>query len=131
MVGRPSGRWWRLICPVGIAAGLLACSDCNLAVSTKGLPNGTVGVKYFAELNSSCGGDVWTVSTGLPPGIGFQDNGDIEGVPTAAGFYTFSVAVFDFGSGETAVKSLSIEIDEAPTPSPTPEESPTETPGTG
>jgi len=107
-----------------------ACSDCSLSVSTTSLPNGTVGVRYFKELNSHCGGDAWFIQTGqLPPGIGLQDNGDLEGTPTMAGVFTFTVAVFDFGSGETAFKGLSLAVDEpAGDATPTTTATPTETP---
>lgn len=98
-----------------LLVGGAQCSDCSLSVATKGLPNGTVGVRYFSELNSHCGGDSWFIQTGeLPPGIGLQDNGDLAGTPNVAGLYTFTVAVFDFGTGETAFRGLSLFINEAP-----------------
>jgi hypothetical protein len=107
-VGRD--RVWLAVSLIAFVLG--ACSDCSLSVSTKSLPDGTVGVRYFTELNSDCGGDVWFIQTGgLPPGIELQDNGDVQGTPTLAGVYTFTVGVFDFGSGETAYKGLSIAID--------------------
>src|SRR4051812_38159372 len=98
-------RYWfvwmrRLVAASTLLAGAPACSDCSLSVSTNSLANGVVGVRYFAELDSHCGGDTWFIQTGaLPPGIGLQDNGDVAGTPTVAGIYTFTVAVFDFGSG--------------------------------
>jgi hypothetical protein len=106
-------RVWLAIAPIAIVLG--GCSDCSLSVSTKSLPAGVVGVRYFSELHSDCGGDVWFIQTGgLPPGIELQDNGDVQGTPTLAGVYTFTVGVFDFGSGETAYKGLSIAIDAGP-----------------
>ena len=94
-----------------ITAAAPACEDCSLSVSTAALPDAMVGVRYFAELDSHCGGDTWFLQTGLlPPGIGLQDNGDVEGTPTTAGTYSFTVGVFDFGSGETAFKGLSIQV---------------------
>jgi hypothetical protein len=106
-------------CDRGVRAALLAaalavwgCSDCSLEIATSGLVNGSVGTPYFAELASECGGDVWFLDTGqLPPGIGLQDNGDVEGLPTLAGTFTFVVGVFDFGSEDTAYKGLAITID--------------------
>ena len=127
MVGRCVVRMGHLFAVGALIAMVAGCSDCNLAVSTSRLPNGTVGVRYFTELNSSCGGDVWAVSTGLPPGIGLQENGDVAGTPTFPGIYAFTVSVFDFGSGETAFKSLSIEIFPQP-PAPTPTTTPTPIP---
>lgn len=111
------GAMWR--CDRGVRATLLAvalavagCSDCSLEVATSGLVDGSVGTPYFAELTSECGGDLWFLQTGqLPPGIGLQDNGDLEGLPTTAGTFTFVVGVFDFGSEETAYKGLALTID--------------------
>jgi hypothetical protein len=87
------------------------CSDCSLSITTKSLPDGVVGTNYFSPLNSDCGGDVWFIQTGsLPPGIELQSNGDVQGIPTLEGDYLFTVGVFDFGSGETAYKGLSIRV---------------------
>lgn len=115
----------RLAIVAAAALGLIAagCSDCSLSVKTSTLPSGSVGVRYFSVLHSHCGGDVWFLQSGsLPPGIGLQDNGDIEGVPSIAGVYVFTVGVYDYGSGETAFKGLSITVEPArvPTASPTP-----------
>jgi hypothetical protein len=128
---RQSFLWMtRLVAVSALLSGGPACSDCSLSISTHSLPNGTVGVRYFAALNSQCGGDTWFIQTGeLPPGIGLQDNGDIQGTPTVAGLFTFTVGVFDFGSGETAFKGFSLEVDEpAGEPTPTSTVEPTETP---
>lgn len=98
-----------------LAVGAGGCSDCSLEVTTTSLPDGTVGDRYFAELNSDCGGDFWYLQTGqLPPGIGLQDNGDVEGMPTTAGSFQFVVAVIDFPSGDQAFKGLAITVDPAP-----------------
>ena len=107
-----SGPW---LLRVALLAAILAvgpaCSDCNLSVTTKSLPDGIVGTNYAAGLSSHSGGDVWFLQTGeLPPGIGLQDNGNLGGIPTTIGTYTFTVGVFDFGSGETAYKGLAIVV---------------------
>lgn len=109
------------------AAHLLSatgCSDCDLRVSTRMLPDATLGIRYAVPLTSNCGGDAWFLQTGsLPPGIGLEEDGDLAGIPTLAGTYTFTVGVFDFGTGETAYKGLSITVLDAlatPTPTPTP-----------
>lgn len=105
------------------------CSDCDLRVSTTMLPNATVGIRYKAPLSSDCGGDAWFLQTGiLPPGIGLEEDGDLAGVPTLPGLYTFTVGVFDYPSGETAYKGLSITVDPAPPTPPPPSPSPTPTP---
>src|SRR5690242_8602516 len=83
------------------------CSDCDLRVSTRMLPDATVGIRYDVPLTSNCGGDAWFLQTGsLPPGIGLEEDGELAGIPTLVGTYTFTVGVFDFGSGATAYKGL-------------------------
>jgi hypothetical protein len=86
------------------------------------LPDATVGIRYDVPLISNCGGDAWFLQTGsLPPGIGLQEDGELAGIPTLVGTYTFTVGVFDFPSGATAFKGLSITVDAAaPTPTATP-----------
>jgi hypothetical protein len=109
-----------LVLSGGLVSGGWGCSSCGLSVSTRALPDATVGQKYSFSLSSNCGGGAWFLQTGsLPPGIGLQDDGDLIGIPTLAGIYTFTVGVFDFASGETAFKGLSLTVDDAPTPTPT------------
>jgi hypothetical protein len=110
---------------IWLAAGATTqsgCSDCDLRVSTRMLPSATVGIRYDVPLTSNCGGDAWFLQTGtLPPGIGLEEDGELAGIPTLAGTYTFTVAVVDFPSGSAAFKGLSITVDSAaPTPTATP-----------
>ena len=110
---------------VGANAG---CSDCDLRVSTRMLPDATVGIRYAVPLTSNCGGDAWFVQTGgLPPGIGLEEDGELAGIPTLAGTYIFTVGVFDFASGQAAYKGLSILVEPAAA-TPTPTATPTATP---
>jgi hypothetical protein len=105
-------RWLAIL---SVLASVSACSHCTLSVSTKSLPDATVGVNYVFGLSSDCGGDVWFLQTGnLPPGIGLRDNGNLVGVPTDVGRFQFTVGVFDFGSGQTAFKGLVLQVDPAP-----------------
>ena len=105
----------------GVVTGS-GCSDCDLRVSTRMLPDATLGIRYDVPLTSNCGGDAWFLQTGsLPPGIGLEEDGEVAGIPTLAGTYTFTVGVFDYPSGAVAYKGLSITVDRAaPTPTPTP-----------
>jgi hypothetical protein len=105
----------------GVVAGS-GCSDCDLRVSTRMLPDATVGIRYDVPLTSNCGGDDWFLDAGtLPPGIGLEEDGDLAGIPTLPGLYTFTVGVFDYSSGEAAYKGLSITVlGAAPTPTATP-----------
>jgi len=100
-----------LVLLAALASPQAGCSNCSLFVSTLSLPDGVVGTSYFFALDSHCGGDVWFIQDGsLPPGIGLQDDGELAGTPTLEGDYLFTVGVFDFGSGETAFKGLSIRV---------------------
>lgn len=108
-----------LLAATPLAAGT-GCSDCDLRVSTRMLPDATVGIRYAVPLTSNCGGDAWFIQTGgLPPGIGLEEDGDLAGIPTLAGTYTFTVGVFDFGTGRAAYKGLSILVAPAATATPT------------
>jgi hypothetical protein len=105
----------------GVVSGS-GCSDCDLRVSTRMLPDATVGIRYDVPLTSNCGGDAWFLQTGtLPPGIGLEEDGDLAGIPTLAGSYAFTVGVIDYPSGAVAYKGLSIAVlRAAPTPTATP-----------
>jgi hypothetical protein len=110
---------------VWLAAGATTqsgCSDCDLRVSTRMLPDATVGIRYNVPLTSNCGGDLWFIQTGsLPPGIGLEDDGDLAGIPTLAGTYTFTVGVFDIPSGAPAYTGFALTVAPGtPTPTATP-----------
>jgi hypothetical protein len=107
---------WSVVLVAGLAAPaaapLAGCSSCDLRIKTGALPNGVVGVFYDRQLNSECGGDVWFVDEGnLPPGIGLLNDGELRGVPTLAGTFTFTIGVFDFGSGDSASKGFALIVD--------------------
>ena len=66
-------------------------------ITTKRLPNGTVGVAYNARVEAShdLGAD-WFITGGqLPPGLHFDDS-RISGTPTAGGTFNFEVTVDTF-----------------------------------
>lgn len=99
-------------------------------ITTSSLPNGTVGVAYSAQINSSeASSDAkWNVSSGaLPQGLSiitgpipcatpvpgslggcFAPSGYISGTPTTAGTYTFTVTVTS--GGQSASKQFTISI---------------------
>ncbi|MDO8569401.1 MAG: putative Ig domain-containing protein [bacterium] len=96
-----------------------------LAITTASLPAGTVGVSYSAQINSSGAGldAQWSVSSGaLPPGLNFlttprtcppvgscsAPSGFIEGTPTTAGAYTFTITVTS--GGQSASKQFTISV---------------------
>ena len=81
------------------------------AITTKSLPNGTVGTAYSQTL-AATGSDTstWSIESGsLPAGLSLNEStGEITGTPTAAGTSTFTVkANNNYGSDS---KSLSITI---------------------
>lgn len=71
----------------------------SLTLSPLTLTAGAVGSKYSATLTASDGfGDyAFTVAKGskLPPGLTLESDGGLEGTPTAAGRYTFTVTAED------------------------------------
>ena len=110
---------WRGVLPAAVLLllnlGPLGCG-CDLEITTGRLPDAVVNKLYIFELDSHCGGDTWFLEHGgLPPGIALQSNGDVEGIPTAAGMFTFTVGVFDFDSGDEAFKGFTLEVQPPPT----------------
>ncbi len=89
----------------------------GLTVSTPPtLPGATVGVPY-ADLLQASGGTApytWTNPAGSPPaGVSVSSNGNLTGVPTAAGSSSFTVQVTD-SLGHQASAQLSITVAPAP-----------------
>jgi WD40 repeat protein len=85
-----------------------------LAITTSSpLANGTVGTAYSATLAASGGTTpyTWSITAGsLPAGLTLQaSTGVINGTPTTAGTYNFTVQVSDSLTG-TSSKDLSITI---------------------
>lgn len=84
---------------------------CDLEIATDSLPNAMVNRAYSYGLDSHCGGDTWFLASGeLPPGIGLQSNGDVEGVPTLPGLFSFTVGLIDFNSGDEAFKGFALLV---------------------
>lgn len=109
-----------VVCGAVFAGGSTGCSDCGLKIKSNELPDGTVGVEYRFNLDSSCGGDFWFTEDSLPPGISLQSDGDLLGTPTASGVFSFTVTVVDFASNEETSKGFQLVIGPAiPTRTPT------------
>jgi hypothetical protein len=88
-----------------IAMGLTITSPATL-------PGATVGVTYSEPLQAASGTlpYTWSVSSGSPPsGLVLQTNGDLSGIPTTAGTFTFTVQVTDNLKNQ-ASEQLSITI---------------------
>ena len=93
----------------------LTVQPATLVITTAGLPSGTQGVAYSANLSSSGGTPPvsWTLidNTTLPPGLVMSAAGQITGTPTASGTTTFTVQVADSGSPmQSATHAFSIAI---------------------
>jgi hypothetical protein len=86
-----------------------------LSIVTGSLPGGTTGVSYSATLVASGGTPAytWGITSGsLPPGLILSGTtGQISGVPSASGTYSFNVALSDSGSPvQSTSKSFSISV---------------------
>ncbi len=89
-----------------------------LAVTTTGLPGGTVGTPYSAALTAAAGTTPysWTLANGsLPNGLSLSTDGTISGTPQAAGDVSFTVQVTDSSTptAQVATEALAIDIGQA------------------
>jgi hypothetical protein len=89
----------------------------GFAITTTSVPAGTVGTGYFQMLSVSNGTSPYTFSVtqgSLPPGLSIAASSDglsgvLQGTPTTAGTYTFTVQVKD-NNGLTATQDYSLLI---------------------
>jgi hypothetical protein len=86
-----------------------------LQIMPNELPGGQVGVPFQAMLTASGGVTpyAWTVTSGqLPPGIALNSaTGKLEGTPTSAGQYSFTVQVQDSGAPpQSASQAFSVAV---------------------
>ncbi|MCX2481276.1 putative Ig domain-containing protein [Pedobacter sp. MC2016-15] len=78
------------------------------------LPSGTTAVPYVTQISSATGGTPgysYIIASGntLPPGLSLTSAGQIFGVPTVAGNYTFAITASDSrGCNATATFTLNI-----------------------
>jgi Putative Ig domain len=93
----------------------------SLSITTTSLPAADANSIYEASLSASGGsGDyLWSISSGsLPPGLGLGNgplpgSAAIDGVPAAAGVYTFTVEVTDVADPSlTVTQALSITVNQ-------------------
>jgi hypothetical protein len=112
-----------------------------LAVTTSGLAQGTVGTQYSQQLQATGGVPPYTwflgtfdmngshpvpavrfrrgrtrpeaapISGGLPPGLSLSSSGQIAGIPTQIGSYTFNVIVSDSSSSAPQSTGATFTID--------------------
>jgi hypothetical protein len=92
----------------------------SVEITTKSVPNGTVDTTYSAIIQASggCTPYKWAVTSGkLPPGITGKASKsttafDLNGTPTSADSYSFSVSVTGCG-GQASAESYKIVIQSA------------------
>jgi uncharacterized protein (TIGR03437 family) len=84
----------------------------GLGLAPIALPNATVGSVYTSTLQAMGGTSPrrFALSSGtLPPGLTLADNGNLSGVPSAAGLYTLNLRVTD-GGNATANRRLTLLV---------------------
>jgi hypothetical protein len=105
-ISRPQGAGW----DVGAHEFM---ADMPLSVSTSSLPDAAVGTPYSATLRAAGGSPpyTWDVTSGsLPDSLSLDGGaGEISGVPSAEGFFTFTAQVTD-SAPDTASRELSITV---------------------
>ena len=88
----------------------------GVSISTAILPETTAGAVYSAALQVQGGAApyTWTIASGLPPGLSLiSTTGEILGIASTAGNYTFTATVRDL-SNASATKALVIMVYPAP-----------------
>ena len=81
-----------------------------LTITTSSAPTAAVGVRYSFGLTADGGGtQSWSVIAGtFPPGLSLRPSGAIDGTPTTAGDFTFTVQVKD--GARASSKQLTIRV---------------------
>ena len=84
-----------------------------VALGTRSLPDGVVGVAYTGSVTATGGTPPYTFSmTGLPDGLSASSAGAVSGTPATAGAFTASATVIDSAGGH-ATQRYSIKISPA------------------
>ncbi|HEX5423161.1 MAG TPA: putative Ig domain-containing protein [Candidatus Acidoferrales bacterium] len=85
-----------------------------LAITTTSVPDGSTNTAYSAFLYAAGGKTpyTWSISSGsLPAGLTLSSTGDITGVPTATGTFSFTAEVTDSSSTkQTATANFSMTV---------------------
>jgi large repetitive protein len=86
---------WQVAALVLALAGMASAQA--ITIGTTSLPQGSVGALYQAGFSVSGGAPpyTWNATGSVPPGLTVFSSGIIQGIPTAAGNYTFVVSVTD------------------------------------
>jgi hypothetical protein len=90
-------RMFRAVLPFLALAAVPAVAQ--TITTSSPLPNGILNTQYNVQLScENCKGDNFGLSGSLPPGLNLSPAGDISGITTALGTYTFSVYLTPPGS---------------------------------
>jgi hypothetical protein len=83
----------------------------TLTIITTSLPNGIVGQPYSQQLAATGGTPPykWSAATSLPPGLSLTSDGLIQGTPTTAGTFSFTIIVTD-STGVQATHTFTLTI---------------------
>jgi hypothetical protein len=96
------------------AESITVAPDVPLSVTTTALPAAKENHSYSKALAATGGTSpyTWAISAGSPPsGISLTTGGQLTGVPTATGTFTFTVTATDSTAvPETATKSLTLVV---------------------
>ena len=80
------------------------------AITTKSLPEGTVGESYTATLEATGNNMTWSLDSGtLPDGLTLNSDGTITGTPTAEGTSTFTVTATNSAGSVSKEYTLTIK----------------------
>ena len=89
----------------------------TFSVLTSTLPNASVGQTYSSYLSSAggTGTTTWSLTSGsMPQGLTLDPYGDIYGVPTEVGAFTFSVSVTDSATPTPDIATMQLTINVGP-----------------
>jgi len=124
LVSRATDTSGNVETPSSVRVFTYSTTTCSLTITTSSLPSGTVNAPYYTTLNASapgCTGPyVWYLNYGqLPPGVQLFSSGEtlgrLNGTPTAAGNYTFSLALATSDYGQITTKVFTIMVNPATT----------------
>jgi hypothetical protein len=110
----PARRWRAWLAGAWLWFGLAAAAWAQSPISLPGgsLPDGVVGQPYNEAVVATGGAApyVYEVSGSLPSGLSIDaSSGIVSGIPSADGYYPFSVTAFDYG-GYSATAAYAITV---------------------
>src|SRR5690606_8972485 len=106
-------RRLRLSCFLLLAFCGSALAQVSVTISPATLADGAVGVAYSATLTASGAVPPYTFSIAsgaLPPGLTLSTGGDLDGIPTTVGVYSFMVMAEDSDATSNGFASYTVEI---------------------